>query len=39
MRRLLLASALALALAGTAQAQSVTCRDGTVLTGPNAQRL
>ena len=37
MRRLLLASALA--LTGTAQAQSVTCRDGTVLTGPNAQRL
>jgi len=38
MRRLLLASGFAPSMAGTAHKQSVTCRDGTVLTGPNAQR-
>jgi len=36
---LLIAFTLAVALAGTAQAQGVTCRDGTVLTGANARAL
>jgi len=36
MRRLLFASIFTAGLAGTAHAQSVTCRDGTVLTGPKA---
>ena len=36
---LALALALACALLGHAQAQSVTCRDGTVLTGPDAGRM
>ncbi len=39
MRRLLIAFPLAVALAGTAQAQGVTCRDGTVLSGANARAL
>ncbi len=39
MRPLLIAFTLAVALAGTAQAQGVTCRDGTVLTGTNARAL
>ena len=39
MRSLLIAFTFAVALAGTAQAQSVTCRDGTVLTGANARAL
>ena len=39
MRRLLLASALAAGLAGTVHAQSATCRDGTVLTGPKATAM
>jgi len=39
MRPLLIAFTLAVALAGTAQAQSVTCRDGTVLSGANARAL
>ena len=39
MRRYLIAFALAVSLTGTAHAQSVTCGDGTVLTGPNAQRM
>ncbi len=39
MRHMLLALAAAVGLAGTAHAQSVTCRDGTVLTGANAQRM
>ena len=36
---LLLALVLAYALPEGAQAQSVTCRDGTVLTGPDAGRM
>ncbi len=39
MRRLLIAFTLAVALAGTAQAQGVTCRDGTVLSGANVRAL
>jgi len=39
MRLCLIAFALAVGVAGAAQAQSVTCNDGTVLTGPNAQRM
>ncbi len=39
MRRLLIAFTLAVALAGTAQAQGATCRDGTVLSGANARAL
>ena len=39
MRRLLLAFAFASVLAGVAHAQSVTCRDGTVLSGANAARM
>ena len=39
MRRLLLALAFASVLAGVAHAQSVTCRDGTVLSGANAARM
>ncbi len=39
MRTYLIAFAFATGLAGTAHAQSVTCGDGTVLTGPNAQRM
>ncbi len=39
MRTYLIAFVLAVGLAGTAHAQSVTCSDGTVLTGPNAQRM
>lgn len=40
MRSLLIAFTFAVALDGTtAQAQSVTCRDGTVLTGANARAL
>lgn len=39
MRPLLIAFILAVALAGTAQAQGVTCRDGTVLTGANARAM
>jgi len=38
MRRLLLAFTFAMALAGAAQAQSVTCRDGTMQSGPNPAR-
>ena len=34
-----LAAGLVAVLVGAAHAQSVTCGDGTVLTGPNAQRL
>ncbi len=34
MRTCLIAFAFAVGLAGTAHAQSVTCGDGTVLTGP-----
>lgn len=39
MRHLLIAAALAAGLAGAAHAQSVTCRDGTVLSGANARAL
>lgn len=39
MHTYLIAFTLAAGLAGTAHAQSVTCRDGTVLTGVNAQRM
>ncbi len=39
MHTYLAAFALAVGLIGTAHAQSVTCRDGTVLTGVNAQRM
>jgi len=39
MRTYLIAFALAVGLVGTAHAQSVTCNDGTVLTGPTAQRM
>jgi len=40
MRRLLIVSTLAAGLlAGTAHAQSVTCRDGTVLSGANARAM
>ena len=39
MRAYLIALALAVGLAGTAHAQSVTCNDGTVLTGPTAERM
>ncbi len=39
MRPLLIAFTFAVALSGTAQAQSVMCRDGTVLTGANARAL
>ncbi len=39
MRRLLITFTLAVALAGTAQAQDVTCRDGTILSGANARAL
>ena len=39
MRTYLIAFALTVGLAGTAHAQSVTCNDGTVLTGPLARRL
>ncbi len=39
MRTYLIAFTLAAGLAGTAHAQSVTCGDGTILTGPNAQRM
>ena len=39
MRLLLTAFTFAVALAGTAQAQSVMCRDGTVLTGANARAM
>lgn len=39
MRPLLLASIFAAALAGSARAQSVTCRDGTVLSGANSGRM
>ncbi len=39
MRTYLIAFTLAAGLAGTAHAQSVTCRDGPVLTGVNAQRM
>ena len=39
MRHMLLPLTVAIGLAGTAHAQSVTCRDGTVLTGANAQRM
>ncbi len=39
MRPPLIAFTFAVALAGTAQAQSVTCRDGTVLTGANARAM
>jgi len=39
MRTYLIAFTLAAGLAGTAHAQSVTCRDGTVLTGVNAQHM
>ncbi len=39
MHTCLVAFAFVVALAGTAHAQSVTCRDGTVLTGVNAQRM
>lgn len=39
MRPLLIAFTFAVALAGTAQAQGVTCRDGTVLSGANARAL
>ncbi len=37
MRHLLIAAILALGLAGSAHAQSVTCRDGTMLSGANAR--
>ncbi len=37
MRRRLLASGFALSMAGTPHAQSVICRDGTVLTGRETQ--
>ncbi len=36
MHAYLVAFALAVGLVSTAHAQSVTCGDGTVLTGPNA---
>jgi len=39
MCRLLIAFTLAVGLTGTAHAQSVTCRDGTVLSGANARPL
>lgn len=39
MRRLLLAFAFASFLTGAAHAQSVTCRDGTVLSGAYASRM
>jgi len=39
MRHMLLAFTISIGLAGTVHAQSVTCRDGTVLTGANAQRM
>ncbi len=39
MRGHLITFALAIGLAGTAHAQSVTCGDGTVLNGANALRL
>lgn len=39
MRHLLIAITLAAILAGTAHAQSVTCRDSTVLSGSNARAL
>ena len=39
MRHLLIAFTLAAGLAGIAHAQSVTCRDGTVLSGSNARAL
>lgn len=39
MRRLLIAITLAAGLAGTAHAQSATCRDGTVLSGANARTM
>ena len=39
MRTYLIAFALAAGLAGTTHAQSVTCNDGTVLTGPLAERM
>ena len=39
MRPLLIAFTFTVVLAGTAQAQSVTYRDGTVLTGANARAL
>ena len=39
MRPYLIAFALVIGLAGAAHAQGVTCNDGTVLTGPNAQRM
>ena len=39
MRPMLLALTITMGLAGTAHAQSVTCRDGTVLSGANAQRM
>lgn len=39
MRPLLIAFTFAAALAGTAQAQSMMCRDGTVMTGANARAM
>ncbi len=39
MHTYLVAFALAVSLVRTAHAQSVTCGDATVLTGPNAQRM
>jgi len=39
MRHLLIAITLAAGLAGTAHAQSVTCRDGTVLSGLTARAM
>jgi len=39
LRHVLLVIAFAAGLAGTARAQSTTCRDGTVLTGANARAL
>ena len=39
MRPLLIAFTFAVGLSGTAQAQSVLCRDGTVLTGANTRAL
>ena len=39
MRRLLLAFSFAFVLAGAANAQSVTCRDGTVLSGTLASQM
>ena len=39
MRPLLIVFAFAVALSGTAQAQSVMCRDGTVLSGANARAM